>query len=178
MAKKIAPINRESVAFKRFDEVASQINNEPKKQKKYGISIRVNQDVITRYENGFNEFVKRTGNFNYIRKKDFLKLIVSEMVEELKQENAYLQMIPEFEKTLKKQGRRPSSIMENKNPEISLFFGYYTPEEEQLFKNMMYSIAQKEMMKNIHMYSHNYFFVQILRYLEANIQTICRKYKL
>ena len=108
---------------------------------------------------------------------DFFRIAIIEKSNHLKEKNLYKIADKTFLQKVKKSGRRPQGGRDIK-VENRINMGFIFEDDTQdIFDNIIYSLAEAENMQNIPYYTVGYFFEDILLFLEENIEQIGKKYK-
>lgn len=162
-----------------FDVIASKLNEQPIKNKKQNIRISLSKKNAEKFKTILNTFILRTGNVYYMQRKDFFRMILLEMVEELEASKNYYQAEDTtFKNFIKRAGRRWGERVIPTQELTFIIFGSYEDNTLQLYDNICYSLAKNENMKHMSEYSTSYFFVDILDFIERKASYLYKKYKL
>lgn len=147
--------------------------------KPYSINIETTPEGVTLFNEIYGQILYKTQNISYVHKKDIFKILLNEYNKYLKENGIYL-VAPEGFNIIRKTGRRPAGGEKfvKSATKRAILFGTYQDETSQIFNNIVYSIVMKERMKNMHEYSKNYFFIEILKYSKDNIENIISSYKI
>ncbi len=163
-----------------FDEIASQLNSQQSvKSTKQSIRISLSKENSEKFKTALNTFILKTGNVYYMHRKDFFRMILLEIVEDLKATEAYYQAEEStFKDFIKRPGRRWGERTIPTQELTFVIFGSYEDDTLQLYDNVCYSLAKKENMKNMSEYSTSYFFVDIINFIELKSKYLYKKFKL
>lgn len=192
MAKVIKPVERPTGNFldlgTKIQELNSTIINKKgieedslkvKKSdvKDYCIAIPVNEKIQTTLERLYFKFLLETKNTEFRLKKDFFRIMLLEMEERLKANNAYVEAPKNS--IVMKAGRRSlkGDRVILKADKIMIAFRPYNDDTLQKFHNISHSLMLMDNMENIKQYSRTYFFIDILDFTQQNITEIIKKYK-
>lgn len=176
---KVKKIERGEFIPENFDVIATKLNEQPVKSKKQNIRISLSKENAERFKTALNTFILKTGNVYYMQRKDFLRMILLEMSEELKKTNDYhLSEKTAFKDFIKRAGRRWGDRAISSKELTFVIFGSYDDNTPQLYDDVCYSLAKKENMERMSEYSTSYFFVDILNFIEYKASYLYKKYKL
>ena len=148
------------------------------------LSVRTHKDWIERYKMAHLKFLTYSTEIysRYVHNKNFFKLIINEMIEDLKEQEEDYTADKEFLKLITKKGRGRDKGVRFVNKEDLATFRIGDFEEDdnikELFYNVMFSLAKKENNKNKSQYSISYFMLDIVEYVEANLEKIYLKLKI
>lgn len=163
-----------------FDIIASKLNEDfSAKNKKQNIRISLSKEKSEKFKYLLNMFIIKTGNVHYMQRKDFLRMILLEMIEEFKQNNSFFPAKDtSFKDFIKRSGRRWGERTISSKELSFIIFGGYDDDTLQLYDDVCYSLAKRENMQRMSQYSTSFFFVDIIKFIEEKSSYLYRKYRI
>ena len=163
-----------------FDVIASKLNEDFSiKNKKQNIRISLSKEKSEKFKYLLNMFIIKTGNIHYMQRKDFLRMILLEMINEFNQTNSsYPAKDTSFKEFIKRAGRRWGERTISSKELSFIIFGGYDDDTLQLYDDVCYSLAKKENMQRMSEYSTSYFFIDIINFIEEKSSYLYKKYRI
>lgn len=167
-----------------LNEVDKNFNIEDKssnKKSSYQIQIRTTQELIDKLKFLHISFLGRTENYSEYRYlMTFFSKMVQDFLDDLKEKSFYYVSNKEFIKYITRKGqRRKGERTTDKNEDARmLILGKYTDNTKDNLNDLMYSLAKKDNMVHMGEYSANYFLIDIIKYIEDNLDRFVDKYRI
>lgn len=177
MSKK--KIERVSIKLDNITFAQENLNAQIKQDNNsYRLQINTSKELANRFKIQYSRFLEITKQFAlYSNLGDFFRITIIEKSNSLKEKNLYKIADKAFLQKVKKSGRRPQGGRDIKlENRINMGF-IFEDDTQDIFDNIIYSLAESENMRNIPYYTVGYFFEDILIFLEENIDQISEKYK-
>lgn len=177
------------MAKKKVERIAIKLDNiafaeeklntlSEKKDNSYRLQINTSKELTNRFKMQYSRFLEITKQFAlYSNLGDFFRIAIVEKANFLKEKKLYKMADKTFLQKVKKSGRRPQGGRDVKlENRINMGF-IFEDDTQEIYDNIIYSLASAEQMQNILYYTVGYFFEDILIFLEENIEQIAEKYK-
>ena len=163
-----------------FDVIASKLNEDfSPKNKKQNIRISLTKEKSDKFKYLLNMFIVKTGNVYYMQRKDFLRMILLEMIDEFNQTNSFFPAKDTaFKDFIKRAGRRWGERTIPSKELSFIIFGGYDDDTLQLYDDVCYSLAKRENMERMSQYSTSFFFIDIINFIEEKSYYLYKKYKI